>query len=868
MQTSFPLQSQLHTFSHVPTSFISLLPRVLVVAILLAAGIYILWLVIIVVRRSLNLFRLHKRELVFLELTPLAHTHSPSIANQQFFTGLHGFHAVRSITDRLLDRRMVFSAEVVGTRKDGVRFVLCVPAEDREQFKRAIHSLDPDMQVREMEDYLNSFSGSSRVAKFSLKSRYYPLATESEGKQSDPVAYLLSAFKNLGPDEMIALQLVLTPSRFRSAERIARRMLQNHEHMDKLGGRQGSVGSSVLRGISSALFAATDAVGDLHHGSPGHGSESQHGLTKHRATVAAGIKPARAMGTLETELSHAVSEKLNEPLYYADIRAMVSGAHARIRMDEIGRSFSVYRTSYQALVKRPQYPFLGRYREYVVRHRLPNVFGRDSSILSASEVASIYHIPNTPSHDVVKSLSKSLPTPRGIRNRADDGAFDVLIGEGTHHGESVPIGLTAPERERHMFIVGGTGNGKSTLMKYAVVQDIKNGKGVALLDPHGELAQEILEYIPEERMKDVVYFNPSDLSYPIGLNILEVPAGLTGDELLDAKDFIAETVVSIMRKTFSDDAVSGHRVEYILRNAVLAAFSVKRATLFTVYDILTNSKFRRRTVEKLEDDWLKNFWNNEFGKAGEFQQVKMMAGVTSKIGRYRASVSASRILSQPKSTINFDEILDGKILICNLAKGLIGEDTSEILGIAVLAELQLAAYRRIKQKKDDRKPFYAYVDEFQNFATTSFVEMLSEARKYKLFLTMAEQTTSQQDDDRMVNTILANAGSIVCFKTNSLADEQQMLHLFEPYLTKGQLANLPAFTFYAKLSGGLQPQEPLSGRTVLLEEAGREEMATQVIQESRRHYARQYEAPIKATKSKKNQKNQGGTTSIRAQTTD
>jgi hypothetical protein len=221
----------------------------------------------------------------------------------------------------------------------------------------------------------------------------------------------------------------------------------------------------------------------------------------------------------------------------------------------------------------------------------------------------------------------------------------------------------------------------------------------------------------------------------------------------------------------------------------------------------------------------------------------MMAGVTSKIGRYHASVSADRILSQPKSTINFDEILDGKILICNLAKGLIGEDTSEVLGISILAQLQLASFRRIKQSRAVRRPFYAYVDEFQNFATVSFVEMLSEARKYKLFLTMAEQTTPQQDDDKMVNTILTNAGTIICFKSNSPADERQMLHLFNNQVEPGEISNLPAYNFYAKLSGGLEPQDPISGKTIVLEDGGSEDIIGAVVASSRANYAKKYILP-------------------------
>jgi hypothetical protein len=339
------------------------------------------------------------------------------------------------------------------------------------------------------------------------------------------------------------------------------------------------------------------------------------------------------------------------------------------------------------------------------------------------------------------------------------------------------------------------------------------------------------------------------------LNLLELPEGLSGDELLDAKDFITEAVISVMRKVFSEDDSGGHRIEYVLRNTVQTALTLPEATLFTVFDLLTDTKYRKKATKTLKDQKLRNFWVNEFGKAGDFQRVKMAGGVTAKIGRFQFSASAERIMSQPKSTINFEEILDGKILICNFAKGLIGEDTSELFGISILAKLQLAAYRRVKTKQADRKPFYLYVDEFQNFATMSFVQMLSEARKYKVFLTMAEQSTSQQEDLRMVNTILANVGTVVCFRSGNPADERLLLPLFSPYVQEGEIANLPTYNFYARISAILS-QEPVSGQTIVLEDKGSESIAQQVVVASRANYTKEYQPtlgllPLETTMAKK-----------------
>jgi len=214
---------------------------------------------------------------------------------------------------------------------------------------------------------------------------------------------------------------------------------------------------------------------------------------------------------------------------------------------------------------------------------------------------------------------------------------------------------------------------------------------------------------------------------------------------------------------------------------------------------LNDPKYRKKIIKTLENEDLKNFWKNELGKAGEFQRVKMAAGITAKIGRFLFSASAKQILEQPRSTIDFDDIINSsKILICNFSKGLLGEDTSELFGITVLAKLQLASLRRARIQQTERQPFYLYVDEFQNFATASFVRMLSESRKYKLFMTMAEQSTSQQKDQQMVNIILANVGTVICFRTGNPQDERLLLPLFSPYIEAGEISNLSAFNFYAR----------------------------------------------------------------------
>lgn len=554
------------------------------------------------------------------------------------------------------------------------------------------------------------------------------------------------------------------------------------------------------------------------------------------------------------KVSDATHNKGYGHLFRSELRIRVIATSSKNREERLHgiesaiASFGIPKV--QSLKARYNFPeaLRGRYREWLFTHRMPSLVTRNSNIFSSLELANLYHFPasNTAADNVVVSLSRTLAPPLSIINHMD---YDIVLGRNVHRGTYTNIGLTAKEREKHVFIIGGTGNGKTTMLEYALVQDIQNGKGVAIIDPHGDLAESLLSAIPKERERDVIYFNPDDLAYPIGLNLLELTPSLGEEDALRERDLVTESVISIFRKIFSDDDSGGHRIEYVLRNAIHTALTVEDATLFTIYNLLNDPAYRRKVVGKLENKDLKNFWRNEMGKAGGMQQVKMVAGITAKIGRFLFSASAKRILEQPKSTINFDEILNGKILICNFSKGLIGEDTSELFGIAVLAKLQLAALRRARLPQKDRIPFYLYVDEFQNFATPSFTQMLSEARKYKLFLTMAEQSTSQQKDYLMVDVILANVGTVISFRSGNPSDEKRLLPYFKPYLEEGDIASLPPFNFYIRISA-VKIQEAFSGETIVALLDKNVQKTKKIIELSRKNYATGFDATIPRSKAK------------------
>lgn len=455
--------------------------------------------------------------------------------------------------------------------------------------------------------------------------------------------------------------------------------------------------------------------------------------------------------------------------------------------------------------------------------------------LPTSLLGRLYYFPapsDILSEDMQLARSTTLSPPVSIKSGRK---ADVVLGFNKVNDVTETIGLSVSERQKHLLVIGGTGMGKSSLLAYSFVQDMLSGKGVALIDPHGDLARAMIRYVPQSRLKDIIYLDPSDVSYPVGLNLMELPSGLSPERADIAKDYITEAIVSIFRKIFSDDDSGGHRIEYILRSTIHTAFSVEHATLFTLHKLLTNDSYRAGVVSRIEDDSLRDFWYGEFNKAGSYQKVKMISGVTAKLGRFQRSLITRRMLEQPKTTVDFKESIDrGKIIVCNFAKGTIGEDTSALLGMVVLVKLQLAAWSRAEQPVGQRRPFYLYIDEFQDFAAGSLSQLASESRKFGISLILAEQTTAYQEE-KDSNILLANIGNILCFRTAAPVDGRRLKTLFKPYLDEQDLSNLQPYNFYARLSTE-RTQEPISGTTALITAKGSALVAKKVISSSRKRY--------------------------------
>jgi len=365
----------------------------------------------------------------------------------------------------------------------------------------------------------------------------------------------------------------------------------------------------------------------------------------------------------------------------------------------------------------------------------------------------------------------------------------TIFAKTNFRGEERPFGIKTDDRRRHMYVIGKTGMGKSVMLKNLVIQDIWKGRGAAFVDPHGDTAEEILHYIPKNRINDIVYFNPADLKNPIAFNILEAV-----DE--DHKHLIASGMMGVFKKIWPD--VWSPRMEYILNNTILALLDYPSSTMLGINRMMSDRGFRDQVIEKIRDPIVRSFWLEEFGKWDQRFAREATAAIQNKVGQFISTPIVRHIVGQTKSTINMREIMDqGKILIVNLSKGKIGEEAMALLGGMVVTRIYLAAMERVDTSEKERKDFYLYVDEFQNFATESFASILSEARKYRLNLIVAHQYIAQLSDS-VRDAVFGNVGTLVSFRVGA-ADAEFLEKEFEPNVYASDIINLPKFHIYLKL---------------------------------------------------------------------
>lgn len=522
----------------------------------------------------------------------------------------------------------------------------------------------------------------------------------------------------------------------------------------------------------------------------------------------------------ETTTTKDISERDKSRITAAEEKSRKLGYQVKVRLAYLGTDKTTARLRMQAMVgtfKQFNSTNLNGFKirgasfdpvklaEYRSRFFIDKGF-----IFNIEELASLYHLPHTTveTPNIVWATAKTAEPPATLP--VTGGQFVEGIspfGITTFRGSKIQFGIKRGDRGRHMYIIGQTGTGKSGLLTLLTLSDIFHNQGFAVVDPHGDYATDIMKYIPENRVQDVVYFNPADTDFPIGFNPLEVY-----DQ--NMKGHTSSELVGVLKRMFEHSW--GPRLEYILRYTILALLDTPGTTMLDITRMLTDVKFRKQIIDNIQDVVVKQFWTIEFASWNDKFATEAVAPILNKVGAFTANPMVRNIVGQKKSSFNVRRIMDeGKILIVNLSRGLMGEDNAAIMGALMVTKIQLAAMSRADiPRVEDRRPFYLYVDEFQNFATDSFAVILSEARKYGLNLTVANQYISQMPPE-VKDAVFGNVGSMVVFRVGA-EDGGALVKYFEPFFEAQDILQQNNFHFISTMAIDGEKTQAFSGKTLRL----------------------------------------------------
>jgi len=639
------------------------------------------------------------------------------------------------------------SFEIVARMED-IRFYIWTPKSFQDLIEKQIQGAYADAEIKEVDEY-NIFNENGKVAYKSLqlkKDNYYPLKTFKE-LATDPMAGLTSALAKMQKDEAAAVQILISPAE----------------------GSWKSAGSSFI---------------------------SQ---TKKRES-----DPAKAKFSVPAKTLEAVENKISKPGFETNIRfVVVSGdeASAKAHLTNIMSSFAQFAgdlNSFSSRKIRRKGSFIDN---FLYRYQsLFHFWGNRVSILNSEELATIFHFPNrqiTTPH-IYWLYSKTAPAPSEIPTEG------LYLGKSVYRGIDRPVYLSEPDRMRHMYIIGKTGTGKTELLKDLVMQDIKAGRGLCFMDPHGDAVEDLMQMIPPERADDVIYFDPADTERPMGLNLLEANTE-------DQKHFAATAVINMMYKLFDPykTGIVGPRFEHAVRNAMLTAMYEEGSTFIEVMRILTDARFVQEILPKVQDPIVRRYWTDQIAQTSDFHKSEVLDYIVSKFGRFVTNRTIRNIIGQSVSSFSFREIMDtGKILFINLAKGRLGEENSSFLGLVLVPRILMAAMSRADIPEEKRRDFYFYVDEFQNFATPDFAQILSEARKYRLALCVANQFIGQIDEE-VKNAVFGNVGTLIAYRVG-VSDANYLAREFTPVFSEDDLLNIEKYHVYIKTIVKNEPVPPFS----------------------------------------------------------
>jgi len=666
-------------------------------------------------------------------------------AMEQLFTALYSIK--KGGWKQKYSTQPTVSFEIVA-RSEDIKFFVWTPKPFQDLIEKQIHGAYPDAEIKEVDEY-NIFTEEGKVAYKSLqlkKDNYYPIKTFKD-LPTDPLSAITSALAKMGKDEAAAIQVTISPA---------------EPDWQKTG----------KSFISSTKKQESD--------------------------------PEKAKFSVPAKTLEAVENKVSKPGFETNIRIVVvadseasAGAHLTNIISSFGQ-FSGDMNGFSGRNIRRKGSFV---ENFIYRYQsLFHFWGNRISVLNSEELATVFHFPNrqvTTPH-IYWLYSKTAPAPQGIPTEG------LFLGKSTYRGVERPVHISEFDRLRHMYIIGKTGTGKSELLKDLIYQDMKSGKGLCFMDPHGDAVEDLLQMVPPERAEDVIYFRPSDVDRPMGLNLLEAKTE-------DQKHFAATAVINMMYKLFDPykTGIVGPRFEHAVRNAMLTAMSDEGSTFIEVMRILTDARFVQELLPKVTDPIVRRYWTDQIAQTSDFHKSEVLDYITSKFGRFVTNKMIRNIIGQSESSFSFRDAMDnGKILFINLSKGELGEENSSFLGLVLVPRLLMAAMSRADMPSDQRRDFYLYVDEFQNFATPDFAQILSESRKYHLGLCVANQFIGQVDED-VKNAIFGNVGTLISYRVG-VSDANYLAREYAPVFSEDDLLNIEKYHVYIKTIVNNEPVPPFS----------------------------------------------------------
>lgn len=758
--------------------------------------------------KKLNKLKILNVDSVLLMLEIPRENDKKELAAEQLFASLHGILRDRKELKNSGGVQEHLSFEIVSTAGQ-IRFYVWVPKVLQSFVEGQIYSQYPTVQIYKMnEDYADGRNKYpvNYMAELSLvENEALPIKT-FDTFEVDPLAGITGTLAKLDPDrtEEMWIQILARPIPDDWHKNTTDRWIQR------------------IKAGKKAIGAGLDWVWLVE-------------------ALGALFRPPA--GGTNSEEKVELSERAKTQIAKAEEKATKLGYEVKIRLAYLGQNETDAKLNMQALVgtfKQYNSTNLNGFKQmggtfnkadldaYKMRQ-----FSERGFILNISELASVYHLPHTSveTPNIVWANSKTAEPPAQLPVMTGDPKTDENIsafGLTNFRGINHQFGLTRRDRSRHVYIIGQTGAGKSGMLELLALSDIFYNQGYCIIDPHGDFAIDNLKFVPESRIKDVVYFNPADTAYPVAFNPLEVydPS---------RKPNICSEVIGVLKRMFGDSW--GPRLEHILRYTLLALLDRPETTLLDISRMLTDKEFRKETLDYCKDVTVLQFWKHEFGQWNEKQVNESIAPVLNKVGAFTANPIIRNIIGQSKSSFDVRKIMDeGKILVVNLSKGLIGEDNAGILGSFLVTKVQLAAMSRSDIPLiEDRRPFYLYVDEFQNFATESFSVILSEARKYGLNLTVANQYVAQMTDV-VRDAVFGNVGTTISFRV-SADDAPILVKQFEPTFTEGDLVQLNNRNFIISMIINGEKVPAFTATTLSIPETPKDNFEA-IIAHSRATYAR------------------------------